>query len=515
VTDTRYNSDGTVFSQTQMNWAYDNDGRLTNETLTVLNDGTGGTNANGHAPAAYSDTFKFDLDSNRVEQDQTGSQNSTITYTYNSDNELLTETSAGDGAYSTGYSYDNAGNLKTQTRTGTNAETDSYTWDLRGRMATATVNGVTTTYTYDSNGVRTSETTSGVTTYYLNDPKNPTGYAKAAEEWTSSDGNRQDATLSRSYVLGLQVEAQADSTNGVLFMMHDGHGSTRALLNVSGSIVEQYNYDAYGEFLASTGAQSNASAAMTNWLFAGDGEYDAGSQFTYQLARYRDRFRFVSSDDPTLFSPGDLANANLYAYAEGDSINVVDPSGTFSVNELLVNMGIGGVINGISSYNAKQPVRSLLVGFSVGAIEGALFYGAFAGLSKFLGPLVSRLGVTQVAASGFARITGAVGTWAGTLFPQSFTMSTKMGAVYVAESATKHIGKELLADFGGQGAKFAAGLVLESIHGAIDKAYTTGILRIGEPVVVDGWEIIVGISKHWMDPTKARYILFHCVPKSL
>jgi YD repeat-containing protein len=169
VTDTRYNTDGSVFSQTKVNWGYDGDGRLTSEALIVLQ---GGANA----PAAYTNVFKFDLDGNRVEEDLSGSQNATVTYTYNGNNQLLTETRIGDGAYSTSYGYDDAGNQTSQVRPGTNPETDTYTWDLRGRMATATVGGVQTAYTYDTNAVRTSETTGSTSTYYLNDPNNPTGY---------------------------------------------------------------------------------------------------------------------------------------------------------------------------------------------------------------------------------------------------------------------------------------------------------------------------------------------------
>ena len=58
-----------------------------------------------------------------------------------------------------------------------------------------------------------------------------------------------DSTLHRSSVLGPQVEAQADRTNCLLFLEHDGHGDTRMLVNRSGTIVEQYNFDAYGDLL--------------------------------------------------------------------------------------------------------------------------------------------------------------------------------------------------------------------------------------------------------------------------
>jgi len=319
VTDTRYNSDAgnTIFSQTKIAWTYDDDQRLTNETLTVLQ---GGTNA----PSPYSDTFKYDLSNNRAEEDITGSQNATVTYGYNGDNQLKTETRTGDGAYAITDGYDNNGSLTSQAKTGTGAESDSYLYDARNRMISATVAGVTTTYTYDDNGVRVSETTNGVTTYYLNDPRNATGYTKAVEESTTLNG-----APSRSYVMGMQVIAQKDAAHGLLYLAHDGHGSTRILLDATTYVVEEYNYDAYGNLLVSAGAQSNASMAMTKWQFAGDGNYDVGSTWTYQLSRFRDDFRFTQMDS-YMGQISDPMSLQKYVYDASNPTNAYDPTGHFS-----------------------------------------------------------------------------------------------------------------------------------------------------------------------------------------
>jgi YD repeat-containing protein len=222
VIETQYNGDGSVFAKTQTDWSYDADGRMTEEQLVILNDGTGGTtDADGHAPAAYDDVFKFDLANNRVEEDTTGGADGAgvITYTYDSDDQLLTENRTGSNAFAITYGhttsgvffkgYDAWGNQIEQHRTGTDPEDDIYTWNLQGNMTSAavTTNGTTSTtdYTYDSNGVRTRETTnagtSAATTFYLNDPNNPTGYTKAVEE--KQGATAATATVSRSYVLGL------------------------------------------------------------------------------------------------------------------------------------------------------------------------------------------------------------------------------------------------------------------------------------------------------------------------
>jgi YD repeat-containing protein len=288
--------------------------------------------------------FVYDLDNNRLSETITGGStgNGSIIYTYNGDDQLKTET----GTYTTiisndyyvSYNYDANGNLTSETRTGNGATTNTYGYDLRNRMTTSTVNGVMTTYTYDTNGVLTSQTTGASATYYLNDPKNPTGYTKAIQESATLGG-----AATTSYVLGLNVVAQASSANGLAYLLIDGHGSTRALVNSSGAVIsgQIYDYDAFGDAL-----DFNASAAQTDWLANGDGFYDPASGWTYHLARWTNGFWFTQ-EDTIAQTPGDLANANLYAYLGGHPLNGWDPSGHFGLTGLLVTIGIIGIVAAI------------------------------------------------------------------------------------------------------------------------------------------------------------------------
>jgi len=299
----------------------------------------GGSNA----PSAYDDAFKYDLSNNRVEEDVTGSQTATVTYAYNSDDQLKTETRTGDSAYTTTYGYDNNGSLTSKSKTvGTTTTTTNYRYDARNRMIRVDANGDTTydgsgnptgntsddtVYTYDNNGVRVSESTAGATTYYLNDPQNPTGYTKGVEESATLNG-----TPKRAYVLGLNVIAQCDNTNGLLYLLKDGQGSTRALVRSTGSLVEQYNYDAFGTLLVSAGAQSDAAIALTSWLFGGDGIYDQNTGWTYRLSRFTDGFHF-SSLDSRVAGIGDVHNANLYTFVGANPIAWSDPLGQDELSE--------------------------------------------------------------------------------------------------------------------------------------------------------------------------------------
>ena len=203
----------------------------------------------------------------------------------------------------------------------------TYDRDLQGHLVSidnTSDSQVDVTYAYNSDGVRVAETANGTTTYYLNDPQNPTGYTKAIEERVSTNPNAP----ATSYILSLQVIGQVSST-ATYNLLVDGHGSTRALTSTTSSVVEGYNYDAYGTLLGFVGTPK------TNWQFGGDGMWDPNSLFTYHLARFRDGERFISYDtfeaDPT--TP---ARLHKYVYCNSNPINGIDPSGQFTLIELLI-----------------------------------------------------------------------------------------------------------------------------------------------------------------------------------
>ncbi len=342
----------------RITWTYDADDRLVAETRDQADtNGDFGTRETHD----YTDAFAYDLASNRMRLQhgwdadgdgklETGEPvDSVITYTYNSRDELTAEQhdTDGDGKVDStiNYSYDDNGSM-------TAAGSNTYTWDLRGRMISATVDSVTTTYAYDSNGVRVKETTASDSTRYLNDANNPTGYTKAVEEWTSANGG-QTWTLSRSYVLGHDVIAQADTLNGTLYLLHDGHGSTRAVLDSSGAVDEYYDYNAFST-LRNAGGQDDASEAKTRWLFGGDGVYDPGTGWTYHLARWRDGFRFVSMDSYAGDSQ-DPRSLHKYLYASANPATDVDPTGHFIAEAIAltgVAIQIGGAV--LTAYGLAQ-----------------------------------------------------------------------------------------------------------------------------------------------------------------
>jgi hypothetical protein len=268
-------------------------------------------------------------------------------YTYNSWDQLVTEgvddnnndTLDDPSEVDRRYTYDENGSTTSVTSGPPGNHTvERYVWDLRNRMVGYDANGDNDTkdsgdanYAYDTEGNRIRKQVVGTgTTVYLVDPQNPTGYAKAIEEKSSAT-----ATPTRSYVFGHDIIAQSDTTNGTLYFLKDGHGTTRALTNGSEAVFERYDFDAYGnkvKFVDSSGADLSGSP-ITEWLDA-DGRRDAESNLDYHIARYRELRDggFLSSDPgwesvSDTSSPGSLHH---YRYTWNNPISSSDASGQFA-----------------------------------------------------------------------------------------------------------------------------------------------------------------------------------------
>jgi len=120
------------------------------------------------------------------------------------------------------------------------------------------------------------------------------------------------------YLYGLDILAQQQSER--LYYAHDGLGSVRQLLDSTGDIETNYAYDPFGVPLLG-GDASNP------YQYTGEA-WDAEVELLYLRARYYqpEVGRFVTKDPwaGDYDCPGTL---NPYAYAGGNPVNRVDPSG--------------------------------------------------------------------------------------------------------------------------------------------------------------------------------------------
>jgi len=194
---------------------------------------------------------------------------------------------------------------------------------------------VITEYAYNDSGLRVTETTTTdggtpVVKSFLFDPSNPTGYAQVLEEYI-------DGALSKTFTLGHDVISQHDTSGGgVLTLLTDGHGSTRALLNTLGVIIEQYAYEAYGTMLEGANL-TTAQAALTSLLYSGEWTQANGQQ--YLRARFYDPATGTFNRlDPFAGNNTDPQSLHKYLYTHGNPVMGIDPSGLFTMSELLVSV---------------------------------------------------------------------------------------------------------------------------------------------------------------------------------
>ncbi|MEN2774877.1 discoidin domain-containing protein [Acetivibrio clariflavus] len=322
-------------------------------------------------------SYEYDKAGNRIEKNDNG----IITVYEPDDNNRIR--SAG----SVKYDYDDNGNLKS--KVDGNIVT-TYQYDAENRLisVTETESGVLTnveTYEYDWEGNRISKTTNGVVTKYLVDSL---GLASVIEERDENDN------LLVYYTYGNEMISQ--TRDGVTsYFQYDGIGNVRRLTDEEGNVTDTYVYDAFGNILNRTGTTVNS------YMFAGE-QYDANSGFYYLRARYMNPAlgNFITMD-PYSGSIYDPTSLHKYLYANASPVNFTDPTGYFSIPELLASFQIHGVMNTL-----RCVALSALRNAAIGGISGAVF----GGIDAALGGRDIIEGVMQGSISGAAF--GALATFA-------------------------------------------------------------------------------------------------------
>jgi RHS repeat-associated protein len=210
---------------------------------------------------------------------------------------------------STTYTSDANGNLIS--RTGSSPAT--YTWNYDNMLTDVAITGGNTYhYKYDGLGNRVSKRVNTTETRYIIDPL---GSMVLAE--TDDSG-----TITAYYVYGLGLISKITPTDQTYFYHYDGLGSTIAITDSSGNIMNKYAYDAYGKVVS----QVEDPLVPNPFKYVGKyGVMDDGNGLLYMRARYYDpeAGRFINKDP----IEGDL---NLYTYVGNNPINHRDPTGLWS-----------------------------------------------------------------------------------------------------------------------------------------------------------------------------------------
>ena len=284
----------------QATYTYDQAGRLATFTnfngivTTYSYDGASRLTGMGSTVASYQ--FTLDGNGNRIHSTETEPLSPTLSpgstvYDYNTQRNRLLSAGA------VNYTYDDEGQLATSGAV-------SYTFDCDHRLIGI---GTGTQFMYDGLGNRLGVVRGGVTTRYIYDP-----YGNILAE---ADANG----ITRKYIYGSGLLAVA--TSDARYCYHfDATGHTIALTDMTGTVVNSYTYEPFGQILGQqeTVAQPFKYVGQYGVMAEPDGLY-------YMRARYYDPGvgRFIS-EDPLGFGGGDV---NLLAYVQNNPIDFVDPYG--------------------------------------------------------------------------------------------------------------------------------------------------------------------------------------------
>ena len=424
-----------------------------------------------------------------------------IEYYYDGLSQLVRENySVGSTSYTRTFAYDAGGNIQSRNNypyttgngtLGTPTSTDSYGYDTTWRDKLVSFNGQSISYdaignptsylgktltwtmgrqmeslsdasnsiqyTYNENGIRTKKTVNGTTTTY-----HLVGDVVTMEQ-TGSQTPIYYAYDGSGNLFLINYGGQN------YFYVRNAQNDIIGMVDTSGNWVVEYQYDAWGKLLGTSGTLANTLGQANPYRYRGY-RHDAETGLYYLNSRYYDPQvgRFVNADDiySVEVEQGNLVQYNLFTYCLNNPINMSDDSGYCAANI------IGGVIGGVAGA-ALGYLLAKYLGLS-GWKKWALITAATVGgavLGAFLGPYIAQL----------SRL-------AGTAIKAGFqpTISILKTASQAAFKAAKGVNKfsvsaKHLLGAGGRFAKFTTtsqsiirGLIKTALTSSAAKFYSNG-----------------------------------------
>ena len=166
------------------------------------------------------------------------------------------------------------------------------------------------------------------------------------------------------------------------YYVKDSLGNIRVILDKSGNIMVEYNYDAWGNFVAekvrevSIGSATVDLAELNAFTYRGY-YYDKESGLYYLINRYYDPTtgRFISPDDVGYLDFESFFGTNRYAYCLDNPVNESDPDGTMPNWLKWVIGGIAFVGAVVLTYFSGGALAPVFISMGLSIAGGALFQG--------------------------------------------------------------------------------------------------------------------------------------------
>jgi len=146
--------------------------------------------------------------------------------------------------------------------------------------------------------------------------------------WNLIEESDATGALQQVYVHGARVDELLTKISGTsaVYFHADGLGSTVALTDETGSVVESFTYDAFGAATIrnASGVAIQTSGYQNRFMFTGREWLSDAGIYDYRSRVYSPTLGRFLQTDPIRFSAGDV---NIYRYCGNNPTNLTDPLG--------------------------------------------------------------------------------------------------------------------------------------------------------------------------------------------
>jgi len=475
ISKVQLNGDGVKNSSDSVNARYEfyDDGKLKSVTYPTLNDGSvlkseyeyDGlsrlkklTNSKGTAILSQ---YEYTYDSNGnilTTTEKVNGQENEVSYTYDKLNRIST-VSGTKGADSY-YEYDSRGNRKAnfEEKDFLSEESSEFEYDEKNQLFYAETGNDETVFAYSIDGYRfLKQENNDYPDFYMYDQSGKL-VGKAVPAGFITNGTAVTSMLpANQYIWGPdRVLAQIDLfTGNIYYYLYNGHGDVVQIVDTSGNIVNEYDYDVWGNFLKKEETIENP------FTYFGQ-TYDETTGLYYLRARYYDPTtgRFTQQD------PAE-DGYNWYVYGNQNPVMYVDYSGESILAVIIIGAVVGAVAGGFAgAYVSKKTTGSVsgtsvaigvLGGATIGGLLGWGFYG--------LGVSISASGLVSTAPGLYKTLEQGV----------NFTGT----AINRMENAARHVPVQVLIE------AIKNGVASPDPQGTSAMMYTIEMVRNGKTYVLE------------------------------